>query len=171
MSVWAVCCFQLTSAESCFWLLVCSGVCCEDSAAEASQSDPGSSWYWENCYFCHYRLPSVSSGQRVRQKLLLQIFTLKNTSKVTGINTCYNIKLVSQLTILSVWCPADQYWCVLPVTLLWTSWLRRLTRLGWRWSGCVLRAGRPLNHLCHSWRCTTRSATWTGQWHAGKLHT
>lgn len=64
---------------------------------------------------------------------------------------------------------ADQFWCVLPVTLPWISWLRRLTRLDWRLSGCVLRAGRPSSHQCPSWLCTTRSATWTGWWHVGKF--
>lgn len=67
-------------------------------------------------------------------------------------------------------CPfADPFWCVLPVTLPWTSWLRRSTRPDWRSSGCVPRAGRPSSHQCPSWLCTTRSATWTGRWRVGNL--
>lgn len=78
---------------------------------------------------------------------------------------------VSDLTLygVNVCMFADQFWCVLPVTLPLISWLRRLTRLDWRSSGCVPRAGRPSSHQCPSWRCTTRSATWTGQWHVGML--
>lgn len=44
----------------------CAGLRCKDSAAEASQSDPGSSWHWEDCHLCHYRLPPVPTRQRVR---------------------------------------------------------------------------------------------------------
>lgn len=69
------------------------------------------------------------------------------------------------LTVYGVYAFADQYWCVLPVTLLWISWLRRLTRLDWRLSGCVPKVGRPLSRQCPSSLCITRLATWTGQWH------
>lgn len=69
------------------------------------------------------------------------------------------------LTVYGVYAFADQYWCVLPVTLLWISWLRRLTRLDWRLSGCVPKVGRQLSRQCPSSLCITRLATWTGQWH------
>lgn len=53
-------------------------------------------------------------------------------------------------------------WCVLPVTLPLISWQRRFTRLGWRWWGCVPRAGKPLTPPCPSLLCTTRPETWRG---------
>lgn len=42
-----------------------TGVCCEDGAAEASQSDPGSSGHWEDRHLRHHRLPPLPSRQRV----------------------------------------------------------------------------------------------------------
>lgn len=76
---------------------------------------------------------------------------------------------VPVLTLCAVCMFADQFWCVRPVTLPWISWLRRLTRQDWRLSGFVPKAVRPSSHQCPSWLCTTRSATWTGQWHVGEL--
>lgn len=29
-----------------------AGFCCEECPAEAHKPDPGSTWYWQNCYFC-----------------------------------------------------------------------------------------------------------------------
>lgn len=59
--------------------------------------------------------------------------------------------------------PAAQCWCVLPVTSLWISWLRRLTRLGLRLSDFAPRVVKPSSPQCHFWLFTIRSATWTGQ--------
>jgi len=153
---------------------VCLGVRCEDGAAEASESHPGSSWNWEDCHICYNCVSPVQTGQWVRQIFVIKflflrfnILTMSELMSELMLFCLYNQFLEAPfLFLFSPWCmcAVDQFWCVLPVILLWTSWLRRLTRPAWKLSGCVLRAGRPSSHQCLFWHSITRSATWTGQW-------